>query len=94
MPCASHVVFHSSNGSVLDFKEPRLTRHEAWPLQGADLLNSRGRSYAPAMDPLHATIEEFAARRFPSQESDAVMELTSLSFVGPMRGFEGTARYA
>ena len=36
------------------------------------------------MDPLHATIEEeLAARLFPNTVSDAVMEQTSVSFVGP-----------
>jgi hypothetical protein len=31
---------------------------------GADLLNSRRKSYAHTMDALHATIEEFAAEGF------------------------------
>ena len=47
----------------MDFKEHRLTRHERGRCS-TDLFNSRGRSYAPAMVPLRATIEEFVSERF------------------------------
>ena len=51
------------HGAEIEARTPE-RRHRTRGRCSADLLNSRGRSYAPAMDPLRATIEEFAAEGY------------------------------